>query len=145
MWDVDTHFRLPIFVESANSLAFSPDSTLLAIGHSDGIVLWDVTPTGLEEHSKISDSDKQGFQDVLIFSPDGKTLLAPPNNWSPLIQLWNVETGSSLGTLSGHTESIETLVFSHDGKTLASGSKDGTVLLWDWEKIINKKGQRNNR
>ena len=143
VWDIDTHFRLPIFVESANSLAFSPDSTLLAIGHSDGIVLWDVTPTGLEEHSKISDSDKQGFQDVLIFSPDGKTLLAPPNNWSPLIQLWNVETGSSLGTLSGHTESIETLVFTHDGKALASGSVDGTVLLWDWEEVIAEKRQRN--
>ena len=139
VWNVDAHFRLPIFVESATSLAFSPDSTLLALGHSDGIVLWDATPTGLEERSKISDSDKQGFQDVLIFSPDGKTLLAPPNNWSPLIQLWNVDTGRSLGTLSGHTESIETLVFSHDGKMLASGSADGTVLLWDWDEIIAKK------
>ena len=143
VWNVDTHFRLPIFVENVNSLAFSPDSTLLALGHSGGIVLWDVTPTGLEERSKISDSDKQGFQDVLIFSPDGKTLLAPPNNWSPLIQLWNVDTGRSLGTLSGHTESIETLVFSHDGKTLASGSADGTVLLWDWDEVIAEKRQEN--
>lgn len=141
VWDVDTHFRLPIFVESANSLAFSPDSTLLALGHSDGIVLWNVTPTGLEERSKISDSDKRGSPNVLIFSPDSKTLLAPPNGWSPLIQLWNVDTGRSLGTLSGHTESIETLVFSHDGKTLASGSKDGTILLWDWEKLSTKRGR----
>ena len=58
--------------------------------------------------------------------------------WSYPIQLWDVKTGRSLGTLSGHTEQIETLMFSHDGKMLASGSDDGTVLLWDWEKIVTK-------
>ncbi len=26
-----------------------------------------------------------------------------------------------------------------NGKTLASGSDDGTVLLWDWEKIAAKR------
>ncbi|MYB63339.1 hypothetical protein F4X73_01500 [Candidatus Poribacteria bacterium] len=39
--------------------------------------------------------------------------------------------------LNGHTEAITRLVFSHDGRTLASGSKDGTILLWDWEKVVN--------
>ena len=41
-------------------------------------------------------------------------------------------------SLPGHTEPIETLVFSHNGKILASGSQDGTVLLWDWKKILAK-------
>ena len=54
-----------------------------------------------------------------------------------------MNTGRSLGILFGHTEPIETLVFSHDGKTLASGSEDGTVLLWDWEKIIAKRTPEN--
>ena len=139
VWDIAAHFKFPIFVENVSSLAFSPDSTLLALGQPDGIGLWNVTPTGLEERSRIADSDHRGFQDVLIFSPDGKTLLAPSHGLSRLIQLWNVDTGSSLGTLSGHTEPIETLVFSHDGKTLVSGSEDGTILLWDWEKLSTKK------
>ena len=47
--------------------------------------------------------------------------------------LWDVETGNQLAFLNGHTEDITTLVFSHDGKILASGSQDGTVLLWDWD------------
>ena len=63
--------------------------------------------------------------------------------WSNPIKLWNVETGRYLGILSGHTEPVETLVFSHDGQILASGSDDGTVLLWDWDKIINKAAEDN--
>ena len=90
----------------------------------------------MQEHSVILDNHR-GFSDILIFSPDGKILLGSKSLESRL-QLWDVDTGISLGTLLGHTEPIETLVFSHDGKTLASGSEDGTVLLWDWKKIITK-------
>ena len=144
VWDVDAHREFPIFItEDANSLAFSPDGTLLALGHRDSIVLWDVTLIGFRKRIGIPDS-RRGFEDVLTFSPDGKTLLTPTLEiWDPLIKLWDVDTGQDLGTLSGHTEPIETLVFSHDGKTLASGSQDGTVLLWDWDEIINKAAQDN--
>ena len=33
-------------------------------------------------------------------------------------------------TLSGHIFGVDSVVYSPDGKTLASGSQDGTVLLW---------------
>ena len=38
-------------------------------------------------------------------------------------------------TLTGHQDSVGVLTFSPDGKTLASGSYDGTILLWDWETL----------
>ncbi|MDE0466486.1 MAG: WD40 repeat domain-containing protein [Candidatus Poribacteria bacterium] len=137
VWNVDARREFPTFTtERASSLAFSPDNAILALGHTDSITLWNVTKTGMQEHSVISDNHR-GFSDILIFSPDGKTLL--DSKWSESrIQLRDVDTGEDLGTLSGHTEPIETLVFSHDGKTLASGSEDGTVLLWDWNAIIDK-------
>ncbi len=81
-----------------------------------------------------------GARNLLAFSPDGTIILVTSDNYFSVktIKLLDVETGKSLGELSGHTESITTLVYSHDGKILASGSDDGTVLLWDWEKIVGR-------
>ena len=138
VWDVTTQREItPPNIMNVSALAFSPDGKTLAYGHPNGIVLSDITTTGIKERGRIS--NHRGFGSVLTFSPDGKILLDPkPMRPKSLIQLWDVDTGNDLGTLSGHTESIETLVFSHDGKTLASSSWDGTVLLWDWDKISAK-------
>jgi len=138
IWDVSTQRDItPPNIMNASALAFSPDGKTFAYGHPNGIVLSDVTTTGIQERGRILTN--RGFSSVLTFSPDGKILLDTQSiGRQPLIQLWDVDTGTDLGTLSGHTESIETLVFSHDGKTLASSSWDGTVLLWDWDKIAAK-------
>ena len=136
VWDITTQRDIiPPNIMNASALAFSHDGKTLAYGHRNGIVLSDVTRTDIQERGRIPTN--RGFDTMLIFSPDGKILL-DSKNWRPLIQLWDVDTGTDLGTLSGHTEGIETLVFSHDGKLLASGSWDGTVLLWDWDKVSAK-------
>ena len=141
VWNVSARHEFPAFAnERAWSVAFSTDDTMLALGHKNSITLWNVTTTGMQAHSVISDNHRK-FNDILTFSPDGKTLLG--SKGLSRIQLWDVDTGNQLSTLIGHTEPIETLVFSHDGKTLASGSQDGTVLLWDWDKIIAKMAPKN--
>ena len=138
VWNISTQRDItPPNIMNVSALAFSPDEKTLAYGHPNGIVLSDITTTGIKERGRIS--NHRGFGSVLTFSPDGKILLDPKSiGRQPLIQLWDVDTGTDLGTLTGHTESIETLVFSHDGKTLASSSWDGTVLLYDWNKISAK-------
>ncbi len=144
VWNVTTQREITppnIMDTTTTALAFSPDGKTLAYGHPKGIVLSDVTRTGIQERGRIPIN--LGFQSMLTFSPDGKILLESNKNLPPVIQLWDVDTGSDLGTLSGHTGDIETLVFSHDGKTLASGSWDGTVLLWDWAEIITKRAPEN--
>ncbi|MYB01834.1 hypothetical protein F4X90_19475, partial [Candidatus Poribacteria bacterium] len=40
-------------------------------------------------------------------------------------------TGNLLRTLTGHTARVDSVSFSPGGQMLASGSGDGTVLLWN--------------
>ena len=47
------------------------------------------------------------------------------------IRLWDVAIGEHLAAFWGHPTDIQTLAFSPDGELLASGSYDGTILLWD--------------
>ncbi|RKU24001.1 hypothetical protein C6503_01920 [Candidatus Poribacteria bacterium] len=139
VWNVEAPNEPAIIsTQKAAAMAFSPDSTTLAIATGGHICLWEFR---IEAEDKLTfiRGGLRGFKNILTFSPDGTTLVGSDmEGWSNPIKLWDVETRRGLGMLSGHTEPIETLVFSHDGKTLASGSQDGTVLLWDWDKIIAK-------
>ena len=47
------------------------------------------------------------------------------------MRLWDANTGTNTHTLTGHTDGVYSVAFSPDGNTVASGSSDGTVLLWE--------------
>ncbi len=146
VWNVEAPNEPAIIsTQNAEAMVFSPDSATLAIISRKGIYLWKFRIAAEEVPNRI-DGNLGGFKNALTFSPDGTILIGSGmEGWSNPIKLWDVETGRYLGILSGHTEPVETLVFSHDGKMLASGSDDGTVLLWDWEEIVAKRVQGNNR
>ncbi|MYB64268.1 WD40 repeat domain-containing protein [Candidatus Poribacteria bacterium] len=139
VWDVTTQTEItPPGIKEASGLAFFPNNKVLVNGNHEGIVLWSITPTGLQKLGPINNS-RRAFSKGLVISPDGKTVIdSSSSGRNDVIRLRDVDSGLNLNTLSGHTWSIPSLVFSHDGKTLASGSGDGTVLLWDWEKVVNK-------
>ena len=133
VWDMEMREKIATLPKGDEILAFSPDSTVLAT-KGDDITIWEITPS--KEVLPINYFKVKGDDDHLIFSPEGHILLTLD---SDTLFLWDIEIGQELLSLSlGHTVPIETLVFSHDGMTLASGSKDGTVLLWNWNKILDK-------
>ena len=145
VWNVEAPNEPAIIsIQNAEAMVFSPDSATLAIVSREGIYLWEFRIEAEAAPNRIDGNLGGLFKSALTFSPDGTTLIGSGmEGWSNPIKLWNVETGRYLGILSGHTEPVETLVFSHDGQILASGSDDGTVLLWDWDKIINKAAEDN--
>lgn len=49
----------------------------------------------------------------------------------PPITLQNAKNVSPIITLRGHTAEVLSVAFDPSGKTLASGSRDGTVRIWD--------------
>ena len=143
VWDITTQRDIsPPNIENVRVSLFSHDSSTLAMIRKNGIYLWNLDIELADKPNNITylPGKLDGFRDSVILSPDGTILVGPGSDmWSYPIQLWDVEKGRRLENLSGHTEPIETLKFSQDGKILASGSADGTVLLWDWEKISDKK------
>src|SRR6266513_1923547 len=49
------------------------------------------------------------------------------------IRIWDVERGTCLRTLTGHTNWVMGLAFTPDGKLLASGGADNLVKVWEVE------------
>ncbi|MDM8537639.1 hypothetical protein QUF70_12850 [Desulfobacterales bacterium HSG17] len=108
------------------SVAFSPDSEIIASGNYDQTVrFWNIQ-TGdavsiLRGHSHTVRN--------IAFSPDGKSCASA--SYDGTVKLWNVETGKCLNTFYGHTEWAWSVIFSPDAKYLASGGYDGTIRIWD--------------
>lgn len=143
IWDVEAGEEIDILSqdnsETTKALAFSPDGSMIAGGMFGCIHLWCAEkhiPLHILPHTE--DGEKPY---ALTFSPCGR-FLASGTWWQKgmekmTICLWQVETGEKITTFWGHTSDIQTLSFSPDGTLLASGSFDGTTLLWDLKSIAS--------
>ena len=135
LWDVSTNTELATFEGEEKrrlALAFSSDGKTFA----NGANIFRLDDTGdTYVHLNRLQGVKFNLIAGLTFSPDGHILVG---GGFEKIEMWNVSTGTLLSTLTAHIGWVEELRFSPDGTLLASSSEyDGTILLWDWQRIAN--------
>ncbi|ORY46057.1 hypothetical protein BCR33DRAFT_716067, partial [Rhizoclosmatium globosum] len=144
MWSVETGECVKIFQDQGPpiyGLAISMDDKILFSG-------------GSEKGWLVEDGEKPiklwggHFETItsIALSPNGKLVASASEDTT--IKIWSLETNECIKTLTGHTDSVQSVIFSlsgdtiilvhgtkksncgHDGKTIASGSYDHTIKIW---------------
>ena len=134
VWEVRTGRELCTLGSSeagiAWSVAFSPGAETLAVGHENGMGLWDL---GSGTSSlKLEGAEAGAPIRALDFSPDGGLLVAAGGHPGK-VTLWNPATGQTLWSRSADSTDVSSVAFSPDGRTIASGAGQNVpeIKLWD--------------
>lgn len=114
---------------------FSHDSTQFFCDTREAIELWDI-----HQCEKVLLIPKPGVWDnsdvvALALSRCGKYLAGCCDQAPGVLHLWTIDDGVSQTVFERHSPIIS-LTFSPDTTLLASGSSDGTILLWDMKPYL---------
>jgi WD40 repeat protein len=113
-----------------SSLAFTPDSRLLAVAFSSpdsdqnsvdffNTRTWEITRTM-----------QTGAVLNIAIAPEGGIFASVPDRYA--IRLWRLRDGKLLDTLyNSFSGAVSSLAFNPAGNMLATGHYDGTIRLWD--------------
>ena len=124
--------------EKIVALTISPSNEFIATGSSDWTIeVWKITDTKLR--MDLGDplwilKGHAGTVTSVAFSPSSKMLAS--GGADQRVRLWDLATGKLLHTFSNHTSKISALAFTRDD-VLVSGSSDGTVFIWNLDKIVS--------
>lgn len=131
LWLAETGKQLPALAippqkPTIFSLAFAPDSRVLAGGSTAGQVeFWSVL-----DGKDIARIDAHTDRiTALSYSNSGEALVTASDDHR--IRLWNMNTGEIGTEFAGHADTVTAVEITRNGKRVASASNDGSVRVWD--------------
>ncbi len=104
----------------------------MASGSGDAtIILWDMHGRNVQQWVAHGRYDRHTTVWTLAFSPDGRHLASGASRDRRLV-IWELsQSGHKPIVLDGHVGVVFTCAWCPNGDVVASGSQDGSVLLWD--------------
>jgi len=125
VWDVASgQTVMEVGRPDVRAIAWSPDSTRLAVAVDKAVQVRDVT-TG---RVLLTYSGHRDFVTAVAWSPDGLSLASGAYK---SVQIWGAATGRLVLTNEGPTEFLAELAWSPDGRRIALASYDRSVRVWD--------------
>jgi WD40 repeat protein len=128
LWDPATGKETrELKVESATSVAFSPDGKQVAAGSKSLVAgIWELAAAG--EPAVVKRASEVDEVLSVAFAPDGRFLAVGSEDGT--VRLWNVAERKVQTTFQEHVY-VLAVAFTPNGKHLASLGLDGTIKLWD--------------
>ncbi len=132
IWDVTAgQMIFSPSVGDASEVVWHPDSNRFAVSRLQEIQIWD-----LMTQQKVETIPIHYWATALDWSPDGTRMvnadflgsIEPPNS---ALNIWDVNAGQLLMTLTEHEGVITSAQWSPDGTRLVTSSHDKTVKVWD--------------
>lgn len=122
------------------NFALSPNANLLAITENTRNNTYGTSPTKTSVWNVTTQTLLKSFDEdpkfdlrqngELVFSPNGKILAGV---FESTIRLWDIEKGTEIANLSGHSGKVTSISFSSNGKFLISSGVDTSIKFWDVE------------
>lgn len=110
------------------SLAFSPDGTLLASGGFRCIKLWRKQPFDGKAEFNDPAAKPSPVQSIALHTATHRLAKGFVDG---RVEVWDTESRKEIWTLSAHTAAVDALIFSTDGAILLSGSSDKMIRIWN--------------
>jgi WD40 repeat protein len=137
-WQLGSRFRhveTRRFGKPITNLAYSPDAKRLACAfYSEEIIVYSLDG---EDVRKFQVGEGE-HTECLVFTPDGKSLLAGAGDVysAAYVYCWDFESGRLKWKLPGHNFLVENLIIFNNGKRLLTAG-DNTIRLWDLERAAS--------